>query len=586
MTGAAPRYRIVRRLGQGGMAEVFEAELIGELGFVRKVAIKQLRPEALRDPVAARRFVDESRIASRLHHANIVSVLDVGVIDDRPFQVLELVDGLDAQALASRLGGALPIELALIIAHAVAHALDHAHGAIDGDGRALGIVHRDVKPANILVAWTGDVKLADFGIAVAHDRAAYTETGAVAGTRGFLAPEQRLRGELDGRSDVFALGLTLHALCTGGTPLADPGAELRLLGGGPLALDPALPDDVRAVIEPAVRPDRRDRPTAAAFAAALGHALGARQVRDARSALRVVMVGLQGGPRRQGALDQLLGVELARVDDGGPVQRYETVLREARPGAADADRPIRAGPPRRIATGWRAAALGGAAAALAGGALLRSGAAPGVAAVSGSGDQRAAGGSSDRQVDAGLRDRQPARGSGDRQAVSGSDDRQGAGGRRMTAGGSGARQAVGGERMTAVGSDDRPTAGGAGARAAAGGAGDARGSSVSSPVTGRGAGDPARGGVASRQPAGARPATSPPRGAAVARGYVQVVGEELLRAQVFIDGVAVGYVPNRFAVAVGHHRVEVERPDGVRLPPRDIEVTGFHTASNPARLRW
>ncbi|HEY0191267.1 MAG TPA: protein kinase, partial [Kofleriaceae bacterium] len=85
MTGVSSRYRVLRRLGQGGMAEVFEAELVGELGFVRKVALKQLRPEAIDDAMAAQRFIDETRIASQLHHAHIVGVLDVGVLDDRPF---------------------------------------------------------------------------------------------------------------------------------------------------------------------------------------------------------------------------------------------------------------------------------------------------------------------------------------------------------------------------------------------------------------------------------------------------------------------------------------------------------------------
>src|SRR5580704_14934329 len=106
------------------MADVFEAELTAELGFVRKVAIKRMLGEAAADVTAAGRFLDEARIASRLHHANVVAIIDFGLLDGLPFQVLELVDGIDAQRLATRAGGRLPIDIALIIASEVAHALD------------------------------------------------------------------------------------------------------------------------------------------------------------------------------------------------------------------------------------------------------------------------------------------------------------------------------------------------------------------------------------------------------------------------------------------------------------------------------
>ncbi|MEO8702273.1 MAG: serine/threonine-protein kinase [Kofleriaceae bacterium] len=321
------RYRILRRLGQGGMAEVFEAELVGELGFVRKVAIKRMLPSAVEDPAAAQRFLDEARIASKLHHANIIAILDLGLLDGLPFQVLELVDAIDAQALLARAGGTLPIEIALAIAADVAHALDHAHRASDADGVPLGIVHRDVKPSNVLVSRGGDVKLTDFGIAFARDRIAKTETGTVAGTLGFIAPEQRTRSQLDGRTDVFALALTLHALITGSSPLADVNTEMSVLAGAPIPLDPALPAELRALLDRALAPARTDRPSAGEFAEAIGAALEPRLTRDARSHLRDWIASITERPvARRGALDELLGIEVVAVEpaeDG--IGRYATV---------------------------------------------------------------------------------------------------------------------------------------------------------------------------------------------------------------------------------------------------------------------
>jgi serine/threonine-protein kinase len=309
------RYRLRRRLGRGGMAEVFEATAQGERGFQRTVALKRMLPEIGR--IHDDGFLDEARIASSLHHANIVAVLDYGIADGLPFQVLELVDGLDLQS-ALALGKPLPPELALHICTEVAYALSHAHEARGADGQSLGIVHRDVKPANILVSYDGDVKLGDFGIAFARDRLQRTEVGIAKGTREFMSPEQWVAGEVDARSDVFSLGCVLYALVTGTSPMGRTRAQ-ELLEGNELTLDEPLPEDIAPIVVRATRRQKRDRPpTAAAMAEALGAALQKRAVEPPKALLQKWMRELR--PAAEARPTELVDGELARDEKEGEKQ--------------------------------------------------------------------------------------------------------------------------------------------------------------------------------------------------------------------------------------------------------------------------
>ena len=309
------RYRLRRRLGRGGMAEVFEAVASGERGFARTVALKRMLPEIGRIHDDA--FLDEARIASHLHHANIVSVLDYGIADGLPFQVLELVDGLDLQS-ALALGAPLPPELALHVCTEVAYALCHAHEACAPDGQPLGIVHRDVKPANILVSYDGDVKLGDFGIAFARDRLQRTEVGIAKGTREFMSPEQWVAGEVDARSDVFSLGCVLYALLTGDSLMGRTRAE-ELLEGRELTFDKPLPDDVAPIVARATRRQKRDRfATAAAMADELGAALQKRVQQPPKVLLQKWMRRLE--PLADARQKELVDAELALDDKRGEKQ--------------------------------------------------------------------------------------------------------------------------------------------------------------------------------------------------------------------------------------------------------------------------
>ncbi|MEQ1505759.1 MAG: serine/threonine-protein kinase [Myxococcota bacterium] len=204
-------YEIERQLARGGMGEVV---LATNTLLDRQTALKRVLPE--RDDGdseegqedAVQRFLREGKLLARLHHQGVCAVYDIVTYRGAYWMALEYVDGHDLRALLKH--GALPPDIALIIATSVADALDHAH--------RNGVVHRDVKPANVMVSRRGEVKLLDFGIARATDVEALTATGMVVGTPTFMAPEV-LRGmEADPRSDVYSLGATLYR-CLAGRPL-------------------------------------------------------------------------------------------------------------------------------------------------------------------------------------------------------------------------------------------------------------------------------------------------------------------------------------------------------------------------------
>lgn len=279
MTLLAGKYELVRPLGEGGMAEVWEAVLHGDAGFRRRVAVKRLMAPQQGDERLQRLFVDEARLASRLHHANLVAVIDFGIDEGVAFQVLELVDGFDVARLAN--WGAsketpMPVEVALGVAAAVAHALHSAHTAVGDDGAALNVVHRDVSPHNILVSRSGDVKLADFGVAKWEQRTEKTLGPTSVGKPTYMAPEQATRGSLDARADVFSLACTLHALLTGESPLRNENAMVDLLAGVELEPSVEIPTPVREVLMKALKRDRQARqPSAEAFAVDCERALRA-----------------------------------------------------------------------------------------------------------------------------------------------------------------------------------------------------------------------------------------------------------------------------------------------------------------------
>lgn len=216
MTAIGP-YELVNKLGRGGMAEVHLAIAHGASGFSRKVAIKMLAPELAGDHELERALINEATLGGKLHHRNLVAVLGLGVHDGSYYAVLEYLDGRD---LASHLDEPLPEELALYVVNELALGLAHLHAARDDRGLPLGLVHRDVGPANTLVSSSGDVKLGDFGIVKATALADRTGAGTRKGRYAYMAPEQLAGEAVTAAADQFGLAVTLVELVTGARPFA------------------------------------------------------------------------------------------------------------------------------------------------------------------------------------------------------------------------------------------------------------------------------------------------------------------------------------------------------------------------------
>jgi protein kinase-like protein len=218
-TSTFGRYRLLQRLGEGGMAELYTAVLHGAEGFRRVYVVKRLRPEVARNRAAVEQFIDEAKLGSTLVHSNIVPVFDFGKVGDEYFLAQEYIIGRDLGKVLQRhmdlTGRPLGERLVLYIVHEVLEALAYAHNRTDAAGNPIGLVHRDISPGNVMITARGEVKLFDFGIVKGEGRVSKTDVGVVKGNVSFMSPEQARGHAVDARSDLFSLGLVLYYGLTG-----------------------------------------------------------------------------------------------------------------------------------------------------------------------------------------------------------------------------------------------------------------------------------------------------------------------------------------------------------------------------------
>ena len=207
------KYFLHEKLGEGGMAEVFRATYSPEGGFEKEVAVKRVLPAYSSNADFTELFKREAQICSLLAHPNIVQVSDIGKFDGRYVLAMEFIDGLSLEKLLRHRRSPLPLAAVTYLGVELANALDYLHRRVDPRGVELHLVHRDVNPPNILLSRIGEVKLGDFGVARAANRA--EQRVVVVGKLNYLSPEQSRCEPLDGRSDLFCLGLTLHEALTG-----------------------------------------------------------------------------------------------------------------------------------------------------------------------------------------------------------------------------------------------------------------------------------------------------------------------------------------------------------------------------------
>jgi serine/threonine-protein kinase len=246
-------YLLEKRLGIGGMAEVFLARKDGPAGFTKQIVVKRILPHLAEDDRFVQMFLREAQTAASLNHSNLVQVYELGEADGQYFIAMEYVEGLTLYKLAKRAwnrGRSVPMEVALRSIADAALGLHYAHHLIDDYGREFSLVHRDISPDNLMINRQGVTKVLDFGIAKDTSQGGVTKTGELKGKIPYMSPEQIQGGGVDGRSDLYSLGITMYWMLTGKRPFR--GATELMTLQGVLTQEAAPPSSINRFVPESV----------------------------------------------------------------------------------------------------------------------------------------------------------------------------------------------------------------------------------------------------------------------------------------------------------------------------------------------
>lgn len=344
MASVHQRYRIIEKIDAGGMAEIYRGEAVSIDGFARTVAIKRILPSMCTDAKFVSMFLDEARLSMQLTHANIVQIFDIGKADDTYFVVMELIDGANLRRLMQRVldaGQPFPVPLACYISMEMCRGLAYAHEKAGPDGKALGIVHRDVSPPNVLLSKQGEVKLTDFGLAKAASHATHTDAGVIKGKFAYLSPEVVDGKEVDLRADVYAAGIMLWEMLCGRKLFAGKTdmETVELVRKGevdkPSRLRPELDDELdRIVLKALARNPKRRYQTARAFEQAVAGFLFKHNLRVTATDVADWMRGLESGGDDQVPFD-VIGVLRAEFEEAARAGRVDPHIGQRPLGPTD-----------------------------------------------------------------------------------------------------------------------------------------------------------------------------------------------------------------------------------------------------------
>lgn len=334
------KYRVLRRLGAGGMSEVFLCTRSGPEGFEKPVVIKKMLPHLSGSDAFTELFLQEARMAARITHSNVVQIFDLERSGHEFYISMEYVPGWDLSTVVKccrSLGVTIPVELAITIACGVCSGLTAAHNCTQLDGTPYPIIHRDISPHNVLLSRDGEVKVADFGIAKANDSRPNTEPGDLKGKAGYLAPEVIDGAAADVRSDLFATGLVLYLMLTLKHPFdrAEEMQTLLAVVNAPVPSIRGVRPDVSPQLDAAVRKALAKDPaqryaSAREMKLALEEALGAQGGQIGRTRMLDWLRDVMDDAKRQGLVTEHTHSGSAGAGTGGTVTTPARMIEKLR----------------------------------------------------------------------------------------------------------------------------------------------------------------------------------------------------------------------------------------------------------------